>query len=170
MQSLIDTRTHVFERLNQNLMDKEVSRVIEASILKYVKDSCANKYHMDQLRWSDIRVRRLYLRKYRMIVANLSKIKELLQTGTLKPEEVAMTQAMDLQPELYKPFLDAKRKREMLSVLVDSEDKHDGILKCDQCKTYKTRYTELQTRGADEPMTVFAMCLECDYHWTLDGK
>ena len=105
-----------------------------------------------------------------MIVANLSKIKELLQTGTLKPEEVAMTQAMDLQPELYKPFLDAKRKREMLSVLVDSEDKHDGILKCDQCKTYKTRYTELQTRGADEPMTVFAMCLECDYHWTLDGK
>jgi len=166
----MDTRTIVFERINQRFMDKDSSRLIEASILKYVKDNCATKFHLEQLRWSDIRVRRMYLRKYRMIIANLPKIHQLVRSGALKPEDVAMAQPMDLQPELYRPFLDAKLKREMLSVLVDAEEKHDGILKCDQCKSYKTRYTELQTRGADEPMTVFAMCLDCDHHWTLDGK
>ena len=170
MNSLMETRTIVFDRLNQTLMDKEMTRSIEASILSYVKHNCLTKFNMDQLRWSDIRVRRFYLRKFPMIQANLPKIQELVRSGELRLEDVAMAQPMELQPELYQPFLDAKSKREMLSVLVDSEEKHDGILKCDQCKTYKTRYTELQTRGADEPMTVFAMCLECDHHWTLDGK
>jgi DNA-directed RNA polymerase subunit M/transcription elongation factor TFIIS len=41
-----------------------------------------------------------------------------------------------------------------------------SILVCGRCKQRKVDYYEKQTRGADEPMTVFAHCLACDNRWT----
>jgi DNA-directed RNA polymerase subunit M/transcription elongation factor TFIIS len=105
-----------------------------------------------------------------MMVANVSVLRDMVQNGSLASENTAFVDHQHLQPELYRPFIEAKQKRETLSRLADTEEKHDGILKCEKCSSFKTRYTELQTRSADEPMTVFAMCLECDHHWTLDGK
>ena len=43
------------------------------------------------------------------------------------------------------------------------EDK--GMHKCWKCKTYKTIFHEMQTRSADEPMTVFVNCLNCGNSW-----
>ena len=144
--------------------------MIEKSILQYTKDTYQTKFNVDKLRWSDVRFRRLYLRKFRMVMANSVHVKELITDGTLLPNNVAEMTHQDVRPDIYEPYLIAKQKREALSILVDSEDKHDGILKCEQCHKFKTRYVELQTRSADEPMTVFAMCLDCDHHWTLSGK
>lgn len=41
-----------------------------------------------------------------------------------------------------------------------------SLLKCGQCKQNKVDYYEMQIRGADEPMTVFAHCLNCGKQWT----
>jgi DNA-directed RNA polymerase subunit M/transcription elongation factor TFIIS len=41
----------------------------------------------------------------------------------------------------------------------------DGILKCGKCKSYKTSYYEVQTRGADEPTTKFCTCHICGNIW-----
>jgi DNA-directed RNA polymerase subunit M/transcription elongation factor TFIIS len=37
---------------------------------------------------------------------------------------------------------------------------------CLRCKTSKTEYYELQTRSADEPMTLFLTCVNCKNKWT----
>ena len=34
-----------------------------------------------------------------------------------------------------------------------------------KCKTMKTTYYEMQTRSADEPMTTFVSCLNCENRW-----
>ena len=47
----------------------------------------------------------------------------------------------------------------------NDELKH-SILKCGKCKQNTVDYHEMQTRGADEPMTVFAHCLTCGHRWT----
>lgn len=47
----------------------------------------------------------------------------------------------------------------------NDEIKH-SILKCGKCKKNTVDYHEMQTRGADEPMTVFAHCLSCGHRWT----
>lgn len=41
----------------------------------------------------------------------------------------------------------------------------DSILKCGKCQKNTVDYYEKQTRGADEPMTLFAHCLTCGNRW-----
>ncbi|CAM0877242.1 unnamed protein product [Alopecurus aequalis] len=37
--------------------------------------------------------------------------------------------------------------------------------KCGRCGQRKTTYYQLQTRSADEPMTTFVTCVNCNNHW-----
>jgi len=36
---------------------------------------------------------------------------------------------------------------------------------CDKCGNKRAYFMELQTRSADEPMTIFYQCTECGYRW-----
>ncbi|KZV98902.1 transcription elongation factor [Exidia glandulosa HHB12029] len=36
---------------------------------------------------------------------------------------------------------------------------------CSRCKQWKTRYRQAQTRSADEPMTTFVTCVNCNNRW-----
>mmetsp|Transcript_3251 Transcript_3251/g.5932 ORF Transcript_3251/g.5932 Transcript_3251/m.5932 type:complete len:317 (-) Transcript_3251:106-1056(-) len=36
---------------------------------------------------------------------------------------------------------------------------------CGKCKQRKTRYFQMQTRSADEPMTTFVTCVNCGHRW-----
>ena len=37
--------------------------------------------------------------------------------------------------------------------------------KCGKCKQRKCTYFQLQTRSADEPMTTFVTCVNCNNRW-----
>ncbi|MBP02745.1 MAG: transcription factor S [Rhodospirillaceae bacterium] len=41
----------------------------------------------------------------------------------------------------------------------------NGMLTCGKCGMSKTSSYEMQTRSADEPMTIFANCLCCGNRW-----
>lgn len=43
-----------------------------------------------------------------------------------------------------------------------------GEFTCQECKNDKTSHHSLQTRGGDEPMTVYVECLTCGYRWTTE--
>lgn len=61
------------------------------------------------------------------------------------------------------------RKMEMLRkerAEADAEPKPvKGLFKCGRCKSDKTTYYQLQTRSADEPMTTYVTCLNCEKRW-----
>jgi len=69
--------------------------------------------------------------------------------------------------------LNPKRWKEMIQTLIDKKKAMYSkastasiFLYCSSCKK-KTRcdFYQLQTRSADEPMTTFVTCLECDRKW-----
>lgn len=64
--------------------------------------------------------------------------------------------------------MDASSKRdEMKQYNAVNDPDYKGAFKCGKCKQWKTTYYEMQTRSADEPMTVFITCHVCDSHWKL---
>jgi transcription elongation factor S-II len=46
----------------------------------------------------------------------------------------------------------------------DNED-YEGVFKCGKCRSKKTTYYQMQTRSADEPMTTFVTCTNCQNRW-----
>jgi transcription elongation factor S-II len=42
-----------------------------------------------------------------------------------------------------------------------------GLYFCGKCKGSQTTYTQAQIRSADEPMTVFISCLNCNHSWKI---
>jgi transcription elongation factor S-II len=47
---------------------------------------------------------------------------------------------------------------------VDTQAETD-MFKCGRCKARKCKYYQLQTRSADEPLTTFVTCVNCDNRW-----
>jgi len=41
------------------------------------------------------------------------------------------------------------------------------LIQCKRCKQHNCAYTEVQTRSADEPMTLFVLCKNCGNRWKM---
>jgi transcription elongation factor S-II len=97
-------------------------------------------------------------------VQNNEHIMERIRSGELHLKTVAEMSAIDLCPSRWKDAIDR-----MLAIdkkLYSKEKNASIIMWCSACKK-KTScdYYQLQTRSADEPMTTFVTCLECDKRW-----
>ena len=60
---------------------------------------------------------------------------------------------------------DTKDMKKEYNSNVLKDPNYKGIFRCRRCKSYKTTYYEMQTRSADEPMTVFITCHNCGSRW-----
>lgn len=115
-----------------------------------------------------------YLNKAKQIYSHLSNNKELrtnLFSGAIPPENFASLSETELPS---KEILDKKSKiqeQDFNSRRTDWEKKRqetsgqEGFYTCYKCRTKKTVYFQLQTRRADEGMTTFVNCLNCNNKW-----
>lgn len=121
--------------------------------------ACDNHRHMGR-----------YKQKFVQIQKNLKEspdLKTKILAGVVKTARV-----MELLPETLwpgGPYADAKMAgvaRDMKKEFKYTDvENYKGLFQCWKCRDYKTTYYELQTRSADEPMTVFITCHECDITW-----
>ena len=65
----------------------------------------------------------------------------------------------DMFPSRYSPPRDAPMQVPAV------EPEHQGAFKCGRCRSWNTEYTQLQTRSADEPLTTYVHCKNCDRRW-----
>ena len=113
-----------------------------------------------------------YKHKFLSIQYNLQKsdiLKNNILQGILKPSSV-----VDFSPQMLWPNgpyskklqenIENNMKREYSSNILNQPD-YKGLFRCGRCKSYKTTYYQMQTRSADEPMTVFVTCHNCDTRW-----
>ena len=114
----------------------------------------------------------LYMATARRIIGNLSqdsyvKNKNLWERYTTKEltlEQIAYQNYYELCPEHWQVMLDKQSKRERIQLEGDFSRATERW-QCNGCKMRKCTYYELQTRSADEPMTIFITCLNCGKHW-----
>ena len=71
---------------------------------------------------------------------------------------------MELYPENWKKLQDQQLAKE-LRLLEGNKMAATDMFKCNRCGKRETTYYEMQTRSADEPMTIFITCCNCGKKW-----
>lgn len=136
--------------------DRFGSEEIEHAILtRCIRD--AQKWFID-IDWDTP----AFLELYRSRAMGLYQVRKLADTMTA--EEFANTTEMDRHPERWLDLV--KQVAERDKALYSKKKTANTQMYCSGCKT-KTNcdYYQMQTRSADEPMTTFVTCLECDKRW-----
>lgn len=109
---------------------------------------------------------KIYIQISRKIIANLenksTKCLEKIITGEIYPSNLGHMSHRELYPELWDKIDTAVG---LAYKNPDPLDREDGMFKCNKCKSQKTSYYQMQTRSADEPMTVFITCHNCYNRW-----
>ena len=92
------------------------------------------------------------------------EFKKKVDEETISISEIPNMSFQQLYPEHWKKMMDDKFKRDKLLYEYQPEAMTDQF-KCGRCKERKCSYYELQTRSADESMTIFITCICCGNRW-----
>jgi transcription elongation factor S-II len=79
------------------------------------------------------------------------------------PAEFANMADVEQNPERWRVIIEKNIEKEKA---MRTSKAASMYMHCSSCKRQtKCDYYQLQTRSADEPMTTFVTCLECDKRW-----
>ena len=128
--------------------------------VKYCKD---NGY---PLKWSDPNFTKEYSSVARRILSNINytpnakNFIKYMKEDCENTSEIAYFTKEQFYPELWNDL-----RSKMLERIIVKEEEVVGLFKCNTCKSNKTTYYQMQTRSADEPMTTYVTCLNCNRRW-----
>ena len=155
--------------LFKEIIDNEENILkIEMSILKNICDKCEERNIVSK--WENNNFKKMYLNKVRSLYTNLDKssyINNIYLTDNLSNinlDTIGDMNYQELFPSHWKKLLDKKYKRQE-DLYESKQEAMTDEFKCKRCKSRKTTYYEMQTRSADEPMTIFITCLNCGNRW-----
>lgn len=113
--------------------------------------------------------------KFRSLISVLNSqlhLRKSLLTGSIDPKDLVRMKKDDFLGEEARLAKEKAAEDRMNAQRTDwarEKDKKSGLkdsfFTCHKCKSKKTSYYQMQTRGADEPMTNFIECLACGYQW-----
>jgi DNA-directed RNA polymerase subunit M/transcription elongation factor TFIIS len=170
-------RNHVCNKLSEVVngqLDINFVMNIEKSIFNWcVQTTKTRPLNIQDLpTWENRMFRERYKHKFSSILFNISEPRnnliQRIRSGDVKTKNIAGLDPGELWPT--GPYKLAEQKllnKFIISSHADGETAEDytGIYQCMRCKSFKTTYYQLQTRSADEPMTTFVTCLNCQKRW-----
>ena len=114
----------------------------------------------------------IYSTLSRRVISNLCdksyignvRLIQRLKDGEFSLDELAQKNCYELYPEFWKELSDRRIMREQ-KALEGNRGMATDIFKCHGCGKRECTYYEMQTRSADEPMTIFITCVNCGKRW-----
>lgn len=161
-------RARFTDLLNNEAMVNELELALLKRCVREAKEQGINVAWSDTIFWNLYRLRAQTLHENLKgkdgYVQNTEPLLERIVRGDLTCAQLAEFSAMDLMPSRWKE--DIERQIEKDKHLYSSSKQAAIHMYCSGCKKKtKCDYYQLQTRSADEPMTTFVTCLECDKRW-----
>jgi DNA-directed RNA polymerase subunit M/transcription elongation factor TFIIS len=171
--TITPNRTKIINAITESmgtLLSEEEIKNLEVAIFHSTLHA-AEKRHISKV-WTYPLFTQLYSSIARTIVGNLNpntyiqnkNLFKRFEDGELSLEEIAGFGHTDLYPEIWKDSLIRQFEREKRQLEGNRAMATDQFL-CKGCKKRECTYYELQTRSADEPMTIFIQCLNCGKRW-----
>ena len=171
--SLIDSIIKANEngKIKIKKVEDNTAEKIEESIVYYTIKSAFSR--RVQQSWDNPIFRKIYVNKCRSLYTNLDNnsyiqnnnlITKVKQSNDFDIDNIASMSYQELFPEIWKQMMDEKYKREKM-LYEEKQEAMTDQFKCARCKSRKCTYYELQTRSADEAMTIFITCINCGNRW-----
>jgi transcription elongation factor S-II len=117
--------------------------------------------------WENIFFKNKYKNKFLSIKYNLQNCPDFVNrilTCEIKARFVACMNSVSMDPNGR--HAQVLKSRQDIGVFNSKMDEnYTGLFTCGKCKSKKTTYYQMQTRSADEPMTTFVTCLNCNKRW-----
>ena len=162
-------RRETFKKKAANFLNLDEENVIilnmEKGIFNNAIQYCKEKGY--PLKWSDSNFCKNYASNARRILANISYttnapvLREKIKDGMIESYNLVKMTREQLNPEVWESL----KTKTLNKVVVKQEAQEDGMFKCNKCKSMKTVYYQMQTRSADEPMTTYVTCTNCNFKW-----
>lgn len=117
-------------------------------------------------KWDNPFFVQIYLDHLRSVYNNLQNIKiiNMVINGEIKSQDIAFMTHQEMNPEKWEVLIKAKSIRDKNKFEQNLEAATDTFT-CRKCKSKKCTYYQMQTRSADEPMTIFVTCIDCGNRW-----
>ncbi|CAM8964294.1 unnamed protein product [Rhodiola kirilowii] len=109
--------------------------------------------------------------KYRSIMFNIRDSKNpdfrrKVLLGLIEPSRIPTLTAAEMASDKRKSENEKLKEKALFECERGGPPKSTtDQFKCGKCGQRKTTYFQLQTRSADEPMTTFVTCVNCDNRW-----
>ncbi|CAL9075092.1 unnamed protein product [Musa acuminata var. zebrina] len=109
--------------------------------------------------------------KYRSIMFNLkdgnnTDLRRRVLVGEVKPEKLIAMTPEEMASDKRKLANKQIKEKALFECERGGPPKATtDQFKCGRCGQRKTTYYQMQTRSADEPMTTFVTCVNCNNHW-----
>ena len=118
----------------------------------------------------------VYQQKARTILSNIHPESPVMNTrllmrvkdGEFTLASIPFMSSYEMFPEKWFMLKDKLLQREQ-KILEGNKSRATDQFKCRRCQKRECVYYELQTRSADEPMTIFITCLNCGKEWRQGG-
>jgi DNA-directed RNA polymerase subunit M/transcription elongation factor TFIIS len=169
-----ESRTKMVEKLVeffQELLTKDEVLQLEAIVYKNCVQTVKKMNIVPD--WKNTQFVNYYIRKIRHISINLNpnsyienkKLYERYRAGETSLDEIIVLTETELFPERNRELAEKMFLREQRLLEGNRAAASDQFL-CLRCHKRQCTYYELQTRSADEPMTIFIQCVNCGKRWT----
>lgn len=128
--------------------------------------------------WDHEPVRKAYRTKLFSTLSNImsssSNMKDVLASATTQDalEQIFLQDPRDFSPSLWKNLVQKRYAQQQENEKEQEPLRLESQIECNRCKRANKYFknvetTQVQTRSADEPMTVFCVCRTCGQRWRM---
>jgi transcription elongation factor S-II len=157
-------RNNIRTKINELIGSEKKSVNLEIGVYNYALKESNNRRVVKK--WDNPYFVQIYTDRLRSIYINLkdAALLEQLKNGTIKSSTIAFMTHQEMKPEKWDKLIQEKMKRDKnkYDTTIEAASTH---FKCRKCHNNKCTYYQMQTRSADEPMTTFVTCIQCDHKW-----
>jgi transcription elongation factor S-II len=156
--------------LDEMGFEEEEIIALEKSIFKVAFDLATKNFVPRN--WKSQQFKDIYKQIARIVLWNThpkspigkSRLLDRVKDGEFALEAIPCMTCYELFPEKWRELADRQLIREQ-KLLEGDRSRATDQYKCHRCGKRECTYYELQTRSADEPMTIFITCLNCGKRW-----
>ena len=153
-------RDKVRTRLSETIPDKLTCANIELGVYNYAIKTAVERHIVK--RWSNTSFTELYISKMKSVMFNLSP--ELIASLS-EPQQIAFMTHQEMRPDKWGAMIDKQTKKHE-HMVTNRIQATTSDFTCEKCKQNNCTYYQMQIRSADEPMTTFVTCTDCEIRWT----